>query len=360
MGSKEDFTKMTWHGIPKDCPKDNSCVEFESGRCKGVEVKKCPKRHPLNILLLGKRRVYGSDRSGRKGDWSEELFRDELARHHHVTHWGKDYSGLYDYRMPLPEVVDRMVTRPDIVLVTYDLPPAPGFNDLDIPKVLISSAFYPGLPGKGSVEKYRRWYEEHPFDLAFGSMPATVGLLKEHKVGRKGVFLSPYAVDTERFRKLAIEKEYDVATLFAAREDFYIRRRDIRKQVWDARDKISIFVNNAYWDDYIVTLNKTKININENSKSMFVNPRNLETMACGTLMLADWNEDYDTLGFKGGEHLVFYTTLEDMWEKIWYYLKHADEREAIAAQGMKFATENFYLTKKVNEFAEVVRRELLQ
>ena len=349
-----------WKGIPRGerpCPKDATCVEFASKRCAGVEGR-CPKRLPIRILFLGKRRVYDTDRSGRKGDWHEELFREELARHHHVTFWGKGYTGLYDYNLPLSEVVERMPEKPDVVMVSYDLPYVVGFNDLKTPKVLISSAFFEGLPG--GIARYKAYYEANPFDLAFGSMYMTVDCLKKHGVIKSDrVYPSPYAIDTNRFRKYAVEKTVDVSAMFAVREDFYQRRKLIRQMLWDMREEISVFVGRAFWSEYIEAINRSKICVNENSKSAFVNPRNMEVMCCGVMMLADWNEEYDLLGFKGGEHLVFYDTLDDFRDKLLYYLEHDEEREKIAVAGMEFARREHCLLNKVNALAEVIRRELL-
>jgi len=61
-----------------------------------------------------------------------------------------------------------------------------------------------------------------------------------------------------------------------------------------------------------------------------------EVMSCGTFLLADKPEGFDEQGFVDGKHLVLYSGMADLKEKVFYYLKHAEEREWIAETGMKF------------------------
>ena len=55
------------------------------------------------------------------------------------------------------------------------------------------------------------------------------------------------------------------------------------------------------------------------------------------------------LGFKDGKHLVIYRDMNDLRNKIKYYLKHEKEREAIAKNGMEFTRENHNNNIRVKE-----------
>ena len=63
------------------------------------------------------------------------------------------------------------------------------------------------------------------------------------------------------------------------------------------------------------------------------NPRTYEILATGSFLLTDTRKYYDEL--IPGEDLVCYSSIEDVLQKIEYYLSHDDEREKIASCGRK-------------------------
>jgi len=74
--------------------------------------------------------------------------------------------------------------------------------------------------------------------------------------------------------------------------------------------------------------------------------RLLRILACGGFALVRDNSDYGLPPFEDGIHYVAFSggeDVKDLREKIAYYLKHADKREAIAAAGCRFVRENFNL-----------------
>ena len=50
-----------------------------------------------------------------------------------------------------------------------------------------------------------------------------------------------------------------------------------------------------------------------------------------------------------GEDLVMYSSMEDLVEKVAYYLEHDEEREQIAGNGYEKLKKNHDLRMKVNE-----------
>lgn len=61
-------------------------------------------------------------------------------------------------------------------------------------------------------------------------------------------------------------------------------------------------------------------------------PRVFEALACGGFLVCDNQPDVTAL-FEDGQDLVIYKSLEDLREKVMYYLAHDQERHAIAANG---------------------------
>ena len=77
---------------------------------------------------------------------------------------------------------------------------------------------------------------------------------------------------------------------------------------------------------------RSKICINiHNANIDSFNPRTYEILAVGSFLLTDERKEYD--GLTPGEDFADYSSVEDMLEKIDYYLKHDDEREKMAGCG---------------------------
>ena len=84
-----------------------------------------------------------------------------------------------------------------------------------------------------------------------------------------------------------------------------------------------------------------------------------EVLSCGTFLLANKPEDFDDVGLKDGEHLVIYNDFKDLKDKINYYLKHDNEREEIAKNGMNFVRKNHSNAKRIQEMTEIIQKEIL-
>jgi spore maturation protein CgeB len=66
----------------------------------------------------------------------------------------------------------------------------------------------------------------------------------------------------------------------------------------------------------------------------FVNPRTFEIAACGAFQLTDHRDELPEM-FKIGEEIEVFHTVEELRDKIAYYLPHPEKREKIAHAGMR-------------------------
>jgi hypothetical protein len=105
-----------------------------------------------------------------------------------------------------------------------------------------------------------------------------------------------------------------------------------RGHVIDSLDKYEIkkdiFV---IGDDMVNTINSYKIHLNCNI-SNDINYRTFETCGCGTMLLTNYTPGLEKL-FDIGKEIVVYTSIEDLDNKVKYYLENENERNMIAESG---------------------------
>jgi spore maturation protein CgeB len=110
-------------------------------------------------------------------------------------------------------------------------------------------------------------------------------------------------------------------------------------------------------EECVRIFNGARINLNLHSSTFhesvnpngdFVNPRTLEIAACGAFQLVDRREELHEM-FKLGEELVDFESMEELKEKISYYLSHEEERKAIAARGQARALKEHTMEHRMQE-----------
>ncbi len=111
---------------------------------------------------------------------------------------------------------------------------------------------------------------------------------------------------------------------------------------WDMNSPLARCVQRAGervdTDEIVKIFNASKININLHSSTYhnginpfgdFVNPRTFEIASCGAMQLVDRRTELETL-FEVGKEIVIFENLEDLKQKITYYLDNPAEREKTA------------------------------
>lgn len=85
-----------------------------------------------------------------------------------------------------------------------------------------------------------------------------------------------------------------------------------------------------------------------NSEGDFVNPRTFEIAACGGFQLVDERSELNDL-LKEGEEIVTFKNVQDLKEKISYYLGQEEERKLIARKGRERVLEEHTLEHRMTE-----------
>jgi len=185
-------------------------------------------------------------------------------------------------------------------------------------------------------------------------------------LGCPNVFYMPLAVNAELFRPQPVPPSYRsdvcfVGTGFWNRIRFFDRLAPYlagKKVViaggkWERMAKFRLLQNQIIGsgvpvEESIKYYNGAKIVINlhrgwehsednRNSrgiKGLSVNPRTYEIAACGAFQLTDVRQDLP-LHYAPGIDIATYNSPEELAGRIDYYLKHEDERRALAYNGLK-------------------------
>jgi spore maturation protein CgeB len=165
-------------------------------------------------------------------------------------------------------------------------------------------------------------------------------------------------VDTNFFRNYNRDRLVDVFFGASVQESLYgpDRKRihymliDMYNQGFNTEFKTKKYV----YGDYVDRMNASKIGVNNNSKFGFMTKKALEIMACGALLLTDKCEEFDEMGIEDGENVVIYNDLNDLQDKIYYYLANNSERERIAQNGYELVLDRFSMRDAARRLVEVV------
>lgn len=131
-------------------------------------------------------------------------------------------------------------------------------------------------------------------------------------------------------RKLTSVERLELLTAVAARFPLKLFTREINTSVRMAQ--------NMGAADYVTELpyifHDSKINLNITLRSIKngIPLRCMEIMACGGFLLTNFQSDF-LRHFTPGQDFVFFESKEDLLQKTDYYLKHDEERNAIARSG---------------------------
>jgi 2-polyprenyl-3-methyl-5-hydroxy-6-metoxy-1,4-benzoquinol methylase len=117
------------------------------------------------------------------------------------------------------------------------------------------------------------------------------------------------------------------------------------------------FVGRAYFDEMARTYSASRLVFNRSIKND-LNMRVFEALACGSLLLTnDLTDNGQAELFTGGVHLDTYGDAEELLDKVAYYLRHAEIRERIAAEGRREAHERHTYRLRMERLLSEVQRQ---
>lgn len=102
----------------------------------------------------------------------------------------------------------------------------------------------------------------------------------------------------------------------------------------------------------------SRINLNVTSKTIEsgIPQRVFDILCCGGFCMTNYQSEIAEY-FVDGQELVMYSDMEDLLNKIEYYLTHEEERRQIAQNGCRKVLREFELEKSIMTMMEVVERD---
>ena len=129
-----------------------------------------------------------------------------------------------------------------------------------------------------------------------------------------------------------------------------------RGHVIDSLDKYDIkkdiFV---IGDDMVDVINSYKIHLNCNI-SNDINYRTFETTGCGTFLLTNYTPGLEKL-FDIGKEIVVYNDLNDLDNKVRYYLENEEEREKIAKAGYERSKKDHTYYERAKILVNIIKNK---
>ena len=121
-----------------------------------------------------------------------------------------------------------------------------------------------------------------------------------------------------------VEKEYDVSFI----GNVYGNRKSMLKRLSGVE-----IITSAYGLEHSIEVGKSKINLNICTDNC-ASDRVYKVLAAGGFLLSDEWEGREMTGLIDGEDLVIYKDVDDLQDKILYYLKEENLRNKISNSGM--------------------------
>jgi spore maturation protein CgeB len=319
----------------------------------------------MKILMLEHQRKYFGHGRGYKGFWNEELFREEVARQFDdVSFYGWGYDPEWDtltveQKSSIVHAIEKY-GKPDVVMSPYSMRWFSDYDDIDddILRVHTAGDFYDGNRRFG---KYCNYFKYIRHDVVCAPTLLALKTLNEYNIrGRK--YLLPWGFDSYFHRNLDMQKSIDVSAFYNVkplgnRLEIFPFRIKIQEMLSEMEGLVVELHKHLYLE-YVMKINQSKIFINSNAGYKFINPRVNEVMSCGTFLITDRNDEFRQLGYEDGKHLVLFDNLDDLKEKILYYLENEKEREEIASNGMKFVRSHFSNRHRVMRLKEIMEENL--
>lgn len=243
--------------------------------------------------------------------------------------------------------------KPDMILVSDSIRKAFDFSSFNVPTI------YYGQDTHVFFEEYLKVAKVQDYDYLFIAQKSDVEKFKKN--GCKNVYWLPPACDPEIHRCYNIPKIYDLSFVGGMPTEVPVKRgKEIFKRIKimpNLQSKFNMFVGRKYLYDMAKIYSQSRIVLNMSIQGC-LNMRVFEALSCGSLLLTNRTWDGIEELFKDKEHLVFYEdyNLNEIIEKVQYYLTNPEEAGKIAKKGQEEVHKNHTYLHRVKYILNTVLR----
>ena len=267
------------------------------------------------------------------------IFRESLCMQralesigYECTVWGLNYE---NFNTPFEE----LEKDHDVVLLIENYPLNDWLPDLSKSKKL--KVFW-SIDSHVVASQHIEMVNKHNIDIVLNSVYGHDSFFKN----KKTIFF-PNAFSDELIKPMEIEKVFDVG--FCG--NINNRGGWINELNKNFNFKLDEFV---IGQDMVESINKYKIHFNRNIFDD-LNYRTFETLGCKTFLITNETPGLRDL-FEVDKHLVTYEKIEDLFEKINYYLNNPSERIKIENQGYEHVLKNHTYKKRMEFFVDEIKK----
>jgi len=320
-------------------------------------------RHQLRILY------FQPDYSGYQSSYYQHQFPLALMKVHQVFMYGPGYEG-YEPKHTVDDVLKLSPFEPELICVgagwerddhptEFNLHPDIRVGDVSIPSCIILNKEYKKLDQKF------QFVVDNKIQIVFTAHHDHSRW--QDQLGVRFIHF-PFAVDANLFKDYGEPKRYDFGFSGSLHTHWIdLRLRVKQKLYWRARFKHPRYwFKRIYWgewdsghktgEDYARLMNSSRMWLATPGAIDLVGTRFYEVMAVKSLLFCNRSPVYDGL-FEDGQHCVMFAPdLSDFEEKLFYYLRQEEERQAIVSKAYRHVRERHTWDKRVEEFTQVIEQ----
>lgn len=320
----------------------------------------------MKILVLGPNKSKSHNRH-------YEYLKLEMAEQHEVCMFGYRYKGWMTgtSKRHIDDIINWLSFEPDVIMtfMAKYLMTLKGLRDCKLPTVHWAPDYVPLYRGQGRTlwigKDEDRFIEQHRPELVLCPNLLQIGEVeKQHPGTMVGRF--PFSVDSNIFKHDGRERNINVTAVMSTVPRFYKNRVEIVDAVDQMPCSFSLGggkgpqKSRVFNDQYIDLLSQSKIVINATSLKHTdfrpLNPRFLEISSCGAMLLTEPADDMKIMGFKPGINCDTFNDIDEMKEKIDWYLENDDERERVAGNGKRLTREYHSCERRVKQLTKMIER----
>ncbi len=183
------------------------------------------------------------------------------------------------------------------------------------------------------------------FDYVFSAHKGTLDYFSS--AGTKAIWM-PFYYDSDINFPMELAKNYDVSFV----GNIYGDRKDYISHMKKRLGHLKYFYGNSYQKDQNKIYNESKIVLNfPNVREL--NFRVFEALGSGSFLLN--GQSYETMElFEDNKDIVFFDDMNDLTEKIEFYLESENERKRISSSGHRKVYEYHTLDRRVKSILQTL------